>query len=136
MKISTRRVILMKISAFAYKICYQWGRLISLAQAIVLAIGVFAVGRAQSTADAQAQSGQVAITCTNPYSGASFELHVDYTQSTVDSHPADITDATISWRDQKDARNYTLDRKSGKLTVIIASATGGNFVYDQCKLGN
>jgi hypothetical protein len=36
----------------------------------------------------------------------------------------------------KDGWNYTLDRKSGNLTVIIASSTGGNFLYDRCKLEN
>ena len=51
---------------------------------------------------------------------------------TVDSNPALISDAEISWRDAKDGWNYTLNRKSGKLTVILASATGGNFLYDHC----
>jgi hypothetical protein len=108
----------------------------TLRRALALAIGAFAIASAIPAESAQTQPGQAAITCTNPYSGASFELRVDYDRSTVDSNPADITDALISWRDQSDARNYTLDRKSGKLTVIIASATGGNFLYDQCKVAN
>lgn len=108
----------------------------NLGRALALAIGAFAVASAIPAAGAQTPPGQAAITCTNPYSGASFELNVDYDRRTVDSNPADITDATISWRGQGDARNYTLDRKSGKLTVIIASATGGNFLYDQCRVAN
>lgn len=83
---------------------------------------------------AEAHSGEAAITCTNPYSGASFQVHVDYERSTVDSNPARIGAATISWQDDKSGRKYMLDRKSGNLTVTLASATGGNFLYDRCEL--
>jgi len=51
-------------------------------------------------------------------------------------NPARISDAQISWRDAGDGGNYTLDRKSGKLTVILASSTGGSFFYHRCKLEN
>jgi spore coat protein U-like protein len=81
-----------------------------------------------------AQQGDIAVTCTNPYSGATWQIKIDYGRSTVDSNPARINDTTIAWRDAKDGWNYTLDRKSGKLTVILASSTGGSFLYDQCKL--
>jgi hypothetical protein len=91
---------------------------------------------AAPVAGANAQKGETAISCTNPYSGATWQIRIDYDRSTVDSNPARISEATISWRDAKDGWNYTLDRKSGKLTVILASATGGNFLYDQCKLEN
>jgi hypothetical protein len=91
---------------------------------------------AAPVASANAQKGETAISCTNPYSGATWQIRIDYDRSTVDSNPARISEATISWRDAKDGWNYTLDRKSGKLTVILASATGGNFLYDQCKLEN
>ena len=80
----------------------------------------------------EALAGGVAVTCTNPFSGASWQIAIDYDGRTVDSNPARISDAEISWRDAKDGWNYTLDRKSGKLTVILASATGGNFLYDHC----
>ncbi|MBV8105227.1 MAG: hypothetical protein JO223_11495 [Hyphomicrobiales bacterium] len=83
-----------------------------------------------------ARSGEIPVTCTNPYSGASWQIAIDYERKTVDSNPARISDAEISWRDAKDGWNYTLDRKSGKLTVILASATGGNFLYDRCRLAN
>lgn len=80
-------------------------------------------------------SGESAITCTNPASGASFQIRIDYDRSTVDANPAEISDGKISWRDEN-RWNYTLDRKSGKLTIILASSTGGSFVYDRCKLEN
>jgi hypothetical protein len=83
----------------------------------------------------EVQHGEAAVTCTNPASGANWQIRIDYDRSTVDSNPARISDANISWRDDK-GWNYTLDRKSGKLTVILASATGGNFLYDNCALGN
>lgn len=78
--------------------------------------------------------GEAAITCTNPHSGASWQILVNYDRATVDSNPAKISDTTISWRDAKDGWGYRLDRKNGKLTVVLASSTGGNFLYDRCKL--
>jgi hypothetical protein len=78
----------------------------------------------------------VAVTCTNPFSGASWQIAIDYDLKTVDANPAFIDQAEISWRDAKDGWRYTLDRKSGALTVILASATGGNFLHDQCRLPN
>jgi hypothetical protein len=79
--------------------------------------------------------GEAAITCTNLSSGASFQIKIDYGRSTVDTNPAQISDREISWRDQN-RWNYTLDRKSGNLTIILASSTGGSFLYDRCKLEN
>jgi len=74
-----------------------------------------------------------AVTCSNPASGATWRIHIDYDRHTVDSNPAVINDATIAWQESNGWR-YTLDRKFGKLTVVLASSTGGNFLYDQCKL--
>ena len=83
-----------------------------------------------------AAAAESAVTCINPASGAHWQIRVDYERSTVDSYPARITDANISWHDASDGGNYTLDRKSGNLTVVIASSTGGYFLYDRCKLDN
>jgi hypothetical protein len=105
---------------------------IVMGSAVVGALAALTVGLAISPADA----GETPITCTNPVSGTSWQIRVDYDRSTVDSNPARISDATISWHDAADGGNYTLDRKSGELTVIIASATGGNFLWDRCKLGD
>lgn len=74
------------------------------------------------------------ITCTNPSSGASWQIIIDYDQATVDSNPARISPAEISWHNGADGGNYTLDRRSGKLTVAMASSTGGYFLYHDCRL--
>jgi hypothetical protein len=83
-----------------------------------------------------AEAEGVAVTCTNPFSGATWQIAIDYDLKTVDSNPASIGETEISWRDAKDGWRYTLNRKSGALTVVLASATGGNFLHDQCRLPN
>jgi hypothetical protein len=85
-------------------------------------------------APGSAEASGVPVTCTNPFSGASWQIAIDYDLKTVDSNPARIDETEISWRDAKDGWRYTLDRKSGALTVVLASATGGNFLHDQCRL--
>ena len=83
-----------------------------------------------------AQQRDISVTCTNPHSGVTWQIRIDYDHGTVDANPAHISDSEISWRDRADGANYTLDRKSGNLTVIIASSTGGFFLHDRCKLEN
>jgi hypothetical protein len=99
-------------------------------------IAALTTGIAVLATNGPGQGSETAITCTNPTSGASWQIKIDYDRSTVDSNPARISDAEISWHDQTDGGNYTLDRNSGKLTVIIASSTAGHFLYDRCRLEN
>ncbi len=99
-----------------------------LTKPLAAAIAALAVGMA-----GPAMSGETAITCSNPASGATWQIRIDYDRSTVESYPARISDAEISWRDAN-GWNYRLDRKSGELTVVLASATGGNFLHHRCKL--
>lgn len=75
-----------------------------------------------------------AVTCINPASGARWQIHIDYGRRTVDSNSATISGTEISWRDARDGANYTLDRKSGELTMVAASSTGGYFLHHRCKL--
>lgn len=99
-------------------------------------IAALAACAAAPAARDTARAGEVGVACTNPVSGASWRIAIDYDRKTVDSNPARVSETEISWRDRKDGWNYTLDRRSGKLTIILASATGGNFLWDQCKVEN
>ena|ERR1700744_1163274 len=99
-------------------------------------VGAIAALLACGTAAAPADGAQAAlvVTCTNPYSGTSWDISIDYDHGTVDTNPAAVSTGKISWRDAKDGWNYTLDRKSGELTVAVASSTGGYFLHDRCQL--
>lgn len=99
-------------------------------------IAALAVVVAVPVINAREPAGETVITCTNLTSGTSWQIRIDYQRGTVDSNPARITDAKISWRDATNGGNYTLDRKSGNLTVIVASSTGGYFLYHRCRLEN
>lgn len=101
---------------------------------LAAAIAALTISVAAAPIDGQPGLHTSLITCTNPASGASWQISVDYDRATVDSNPARISDAKISWHDAKDGGNYTLDRRSGNLTVIVASSTGGYFLYDHCRL--
>jgi hypothetical protein len=106
----------------------------SMACVSTAAIAALAGGLAIFACAGGARAEAVSVTCTNPSSGASWRIAIDYDLKTVDSNPASIDETKIWWRDAKDGWRYTLDRKSGALTVILASATGGNFLFDQCRL--
>jgi hypothetical protein len=103
---------------------------------LAVAIGALVLVMAAPAGAGGAQHGQAAITCTNVASGTSWQIKVDYDKATVDSNPARISDAEISWHDPSDGGNYTLDRKSAKLTAIVASSTGGYSLFHRCKLEN
>ena len=105
------------------------------AQARTAAIAALAAAAIAASGRA-AEAAGLAVTCTNPFSGASWQIAIDYDLKTVDANPARIDAMEISWRDAKDGWRYTLNRKSGALTVVLASATGGNFLFDQCRLPN
>jgi hypothetical protein len=101
-----------------------------------IALLTVAVGFGSPARAVEAQHGASLVTCVNPSSGTTWQINIDYDHNTVDANPASISTSTISWRDAKDGWNYSLDLKSGALTVILASATGGNMLFDKCKLGN
>ncbi len=84
--------------------------------------------------DGQLQSNAPVMTCTNPFSGTTWQIAIDYDRVTVDANPAQISDTEIFWRDAKEGSSYRLDRRSGNLTVTVASSTGGYFLHDRCRL--
>lgn len=97
--------------------------------AAVAALGFFI-----AAAPGEGASRTLAVTCTNPSSGAMWQIAVDFDHGTVDANPASVSNDEISWRDAKDGWNYMLDRRTGELTVIVASSTGGYFLHDRCQL--
>jgi hypothetical protein len=99
---------------------------------VTAVIAGFAV--AVATCYGEAQENQTAVTCTNPVSGASWQITINYPNSTVDTNPAEITRTAISWYDPKDGGNYRLDLRSGDLTAVVASSTGGYFRHARCGL--
>lgn len=102
----------------------------------VVTLAVLAALMVVAVTDAHAEAAVTAVTCINPSSGTRWQLRIDFEHSTVDANPAQISAATISWHDAKDGGNYTLDRNSGRLTVVVASSTGGYFLHHQCRLKN
>jgi hypothetical protein len=79
-------------------------------------------------------AGRTEIACTNLVSHAGLQINIDFQKRTVNSNPARIGDAQITWHDGKENANYTLDRKTGALESVIPSSTGGYFLHYQCKL--
>src|SRR5260370_42646986 len=96
-----------------------------------LAAGIcaWAVSAAVPAFSGEAPRGETAVTCTNVASGTNWQIRIDYDKGTVDANPARISDAEISWHEPADGGNYTLDRKSEKLTVARAPRPGGSFPY-------
>ena len=105
-----------------------------LSRQLAALIGAITVGAAAPTAADAASPPTTTLVCTNLVSHASWQIHVDFARSTVDSNPARISAAKISWHDRTDGGNYTLDRTSGDLTVVVPSSTGGYFLRDRCAL--
>jgi len=98
-----------------------------------LRIGLAALTLSAATLpNACAAESVTILTCTNPVSGTSWQIKIDFARHTVDSNPARISGTRIVWHDTRDGGNYTLDRQSGDLTVIFASSTGGYFIHDRC----
>jgi hypothetical protein len=88
---------------------------------------------ASATPSFGAQIAPLVFDCTNPASGSSWQIKINFQAATVDSNPARISSSTISWHDPTDGGNYSLDRATGNLTVVIASSTGGYFIHDRCR---
>jgi hypothetical protein len=127
-------MITTKKAAFDYKLG-RWMQP-ALIRLLVILIAASEASIAIPAVQAEALRGETTVSCVNPASGASWQIKIDYEHSTVDSNPARISETEISWRDAMNGWKYTLDRKTGNLTVTLASATGGNFLYDRCRLEN
>ena len=105
-----------------------------VARRLAMGIGALIIGTSAIAVGGEAPHGEAAVTCTNLSSGVNWQIKIDYDKATVDSNPARINDAEIAWHDPSDGGYYRLDRKSEKLTVVIASSTGGFSLFHRCKL--
>jgi hypothetical protein len=109
-------------------------QVMSLSRPLAVTILALTLGNAVPAISDEAQRGEQAITCMNKFSGTTWQIKVDYDHGTVDSNPATISDYKIAWRDANDGWRYTLDRKTGDLTVVLASSMGGNMYFHRCQL--
>ena len=94
------------------------------------------VAAAISTAACGEDSAHAAAStfrCTNPKSGTTWEVKVDYDRGTADWFPAEITGSQIAWHDTLHGGYYYLDRASGALTFLNASSTGGYATHHTCR---
>jgi hypothetical protein len=90
-------------------------------------------GLVLSIAPSVSHANTTVLTCTNPSSGTTWDVAVDFDRRMADSFPADISDSSIAWQDSTHGGIYEFDRASGVLTFRNASSTGGYFLHDQCR---
>ena len=109
-------------------------RILKLSGSLAVATVALAYSAAAPALSIEALHGQRAITCVNKSSGTTWQINVDYDHGTVDANPASISDTKIAWRDANDGWRYTLDLKTGDLTVVFASSMGGNTYFHRCQL--
>ena len=95
---------------------------------------VMLAGMADCAIAGDVQGNISAVSCTNSVSHAGLKITIDFRNRTVNSNPARIGEAEITWHDGRENANYTLDRRTGSLTSVIPSSTGGYFLHYQCKL--
>ncbi|MGH6823418.1 MAG: hypothetical protein ACREC4_08005 [Methylocella sp.] len=104
--------------------------------AVTLALAVATLAASIGAAGAQpGRQSKGDLQCTNPNSGTTWDVKVDYDRSTVDSFPAKITNSQVSWHDTLHGGYYYLDRASGALTFKNATGTGGYALHHTCRAG-
>ena len=99
-------------------------------------LGAFAAAWIVPLSSVKASQDERVVTCANLASGSSWQIRLDFGKATVDSNPARMSDTEITWHDATGGGNYTLDRVSGNLTVVVASSTGGYFLHHRCRMEN
>jgi hypothetical protein len=107
-----------------------------LTSALAVATLAASIGAVSAQPGRQSHDVQFSkLQCTNPKSGATWNVNVDYDRNTVDSFPANITSSQISWHDASHGGYYYLDRASGALTFKNVTTTGGYSLHDTCRAG-
>jgi len=74
------------------------------------------------------------LTCANPFSGATWDIAVDFDRRLADSFPAEITDRRIIWHDVLHGGICEFDRASGFLDGSLCLGHGGYALHDQCRV--
>jgi len=104
--------------------------------ALAVATVAASIGAVGAQPGRQSKDEQISkFQCTNPKSGATWNVNVDYDRSTVDSFPAEITNSQIAWHDTSHGGFYYLDRTSGALTFKNATSNGGYALHHTCSAG-
>ena len=98
-----------------------------------LSIALMVLALEAPAGSTQAGAEPATLRCTNPFSGATWDVAIDPSRRTADSFPADFTDRTIKWHDAARGGNFEFDLASGELTVVYASSMGGTFLKDSCR---
>lgn len=86
-----------------------------------------------SAVPVSADAKEMVLTCTNPNSGTTWDLKVDFDRRMVDSFPAEISDQWITWQDTPRQGVYEFDRASGDMTMRGPSSMGGYFLHYHCR---
>ncbi|HWA79509.1 MAG TPA: hypothetical protein VG848_04270 [Acetobacteraceae bacterium] len=71
--------------------------------------------------------------CTNPESGASWTLKIDFDHGKVDGYPATVGQRMILWHDTENQGYYRLDQVTGDLRIVHASSMGGWEQHAVCR---
>jgi hypothetical protein len=108
------------------------GFAVTLGLAVALLAASIGAGGAQPARQSRADQFSQ-FRCTNPKSGTTWGVKVDYDRSTADSFPAKITNSQIAWHDTLHGGYYYLDRASGALTFKNATTTGGYALHHTCR---
>jgi hypothetical protein len=86
-----------------------------------------------SAAPISVRANETILTCTNPSSGTTWDLKVDFDRHRVDSFPAEITDQWITWQDAPRQGIFEFNRVSGDMTMRGPSSMGGYFLFYHCR---
>jgi hypothetical protein len=89
---------------------------------------------ASATVNAQT-SARFTLVCHPDRGGIALDtyLYVDPDNSTVNGNPATITDSEITWRRENSGSEfrYSVDRKSGAMSILGFSAKTGNALSEE-----
>jgi hypothetical protein len=99
---------------------------------VLVALGVVAC-RGGDARGSAVPAGTSSLHCVNPASGYAWTVRIDEAQGRIDGQPAQVGPLQLRWRDPSDGAIYELDRRSGELSVIRASSTGGYILTDRCR---